>query len=145
MKIIHSYSRYTKIPPSYVPFLFETLGDTNYFGPNENIHFGGPKGFQMFQALTVRTFFSDPNFILIPNYQHVILCFELDVGTIITKNHSHFLVDLGSIFRIFRIYLTDLHHVSVPIFSISKKWISVILRYIKIVCFEDAAICSCIC
>ena len=98
-------------------FLSKTLADTNCSRPKKIIiHVWGPPVFQFVQTLTVRTFFIDPNCLLIPDYQNFISCFVVDICTISAKAHSCFLVDIDLVSKICRISLGDSSSFPVPVF-----------------------------
>ena len=49
----------------------------------------------------------DPEITKIPKFQNVILCFVVDIGTILAKIHSCFLIDIGRISMILEISFDD--------------------------------------
>ena len=49
----------------------------------------------------------DPEITKNPEFPNVISCFVMDIGTILAKYHSYFLIDIGLISKIFKISMDD--------------------------------------
>ena len=107
--------RFIKILPSYFPFVFKTIVNTNGFGPaKSSFQLSCPRAFHFFEHWPSGLFIVSK----LPNF---ILCFLVDLGPILPKSHACLLVDIGPTSKIIKILLTDLHNFVGAQFSPKNK------------------------